>query len=94
MGLLYYSYITLHEMQFLQKCVRVGNRLWVRERERERERERKEKIVRWRRWRWVLEIELLIKYHSAVSSLLPCMYEARSPFCMAKDNYCMGTSRG
>jgi hypothetical protein len=82
MALFYCSYISLHEMQFLQKCVRVGRAY-------ELERDRKEKIVRWRRWRCVLEIESLIKYHSAVFSLPRWMYEARSPFCMAKDNYCM-----
>jgi hypothetical protein len=50
------------------------------------EREREEKIVRGRRRRrWALEIELLIKYHCAVS-FLPCVDEARSPFYRAKDN--------
>jgi len=53
--------------------------LWVREIE--------EKIVHGRRRRrWALEIELLIKYHCAVS-FLPCVDEARSPLCRARDNY-------
>lgn len=48
----------------------------------------RDKIVRGRRRRrWALEIELLIKYHSAISSSPCCIYEARSPLYIAKDNY-------